>query len=54
MFFLRITFILVLSGCINCEAEPKPSVENGVLVLTQANIEAAIKEHEFLLVEFCK
>lgn len=43
---------MALSGCINCEAETKASVENGVLVLTQANIEAVIKEHEFLLVEF--
>lgn len=48
------TFILALSGYINCEAEVKPSVENGVLVLTQANFQTALKDHEFILVEFCK
>lgn len=49
-----ITFILALSGYIRCEAEPKPVVENGVLVLTQANFQTTLKEHEFILVEFCK
>lgn len=55
MFPLTVTtLILALSGYISCEADVKPNVENGVLVLTQANFQNAIKEHEFILVEFCE
>jgi len=53
MFPLTVTaLILALSGYISCEADVKPNVENGVLVLTQANFQNAIKQHEFILVEF--
>lgn len=55
MFLLAVTTcILALSGIVRCETDSKPSVENGVLVLTQANFQSTIKEHEFILVEFCK
>lgn len=55
MFLLAVTTcILALSGFVQCESESKPNVENGVLVLTQANFPAAIKDNEFILVEFCK
>lgn len=55
MFLLTVTTcMLAVLGSVRCEADSKPSVENGVLVLTQANFQAAIKEHEFILVEFCK
>lgn len=55
MFPLTVTtIILALSGYISCEADVKPNVENGVLVLTQANFQNAIKQHEFILVEFCE
>lgn len=46
--------LLALSGCVRCESDSKPSVENGVLVLTQANFQSVIKDTEFVLVEFCK
>lgn len=52
MFLLAVTTcILALSGFVHGEAESKPNVENGVLVLTQANFQAAIKENEFILVD---
>lgn len=55
MFLLTVaTCILALSGFVRCETDSKPSVENGVLVLTQANFQSTIKENEFVLVEFCK
>lgn len=55
MFLLTVaTCMLALLSSVRCEADSKPSVENGVLVLTQANFQAAIKENEFVLVEFCK
>lgn len=48
------TCILALSGFVQCEAESKPNVENGVLVLTQENFKGALADNEFILVEFCK
>lgn len=54
LFFTLTACILTLSGLVHCDAEPKIDVENGVLVLTQANFEAAITDNEFILVEFCK
>lgn len=53
MFLLAVTTcLLAFSGFVQCEAEP--SVEGGVLVLTQANFQTVIKDNEFILVEFCK
>lgn len=53
MLFLTVTAcILALSGLVQCES--KIEVQGGVLVLTQANFETAVKENEFILVEFCK
>lgn len=55
MFLITVaTCILALSGFVQCEAESKPNVEGGVLVLTQANFPTVLKETEFVLVEFCK
>lgn len=55
MFLLTVaTLILAFGGHVHCEADSKPNVENGVLVLTQANFKDTIKENEFLLVEFCE
>ncbi|XP_055323750.1 protein disulfide-isomerase [Sitodiplosis mosellana] len=51
MYLLAVaTCILAFSGFVQCDAEP--SVEGGVLVLTQANFQNVIKENEFILVEF--
>jgi len=53
MFLLAVTTcILALSGFVQCEAESKPNVENGVLVLTQENFKGALADNEFILVEF--
>lgn len=46
--------MLALMSTVRCEADSTPSLENGVLVLTQANFPAALKDNEFILVEFCK
>lgn len=55
MYLLTVTTcMLALLSSVRCEADSKPSVENGVLVLTQANFQAAVKDNEFVLVEFCK
>jgi len=51
MFLLAVTTcLLAFSGFVQCEAEP--SVEGGVLVLTQGNFQTVLKENEFILVEF--
>jgi len=51
MYLLAVTTcLLAFSGFVQCEAEP--SVEGGVLVLTQANFQTVLKENEFILVEF--
>lgn len=52
LIFAIATCILALSGLANCEADSKIEVENGVLVLTQANFQSAITDNEFILVEF--
>ena len=44
-------FVLLLAvACALAEI----TVEDGVLVLTNDNFDAAISEHEIVLVEFCK
>jgi hypothetical protein len=48
----RISFILLISGFVVCEEEVKS--DEGVLVLTVKNFKQVIKEHEYILVEFCK
>lgn len=52
LFFAVTACLLALSGLVQCES--KIEVQGSVLVLTQANFDTAIKENEFILVEFCK
>jgi len=48
----RISFILLISGFVVCEEEVKS--DEGVLVLTVKNFKQAVKDNEYVLVEFCK
>jgi hypothetical protein len=50
--FVRISFILLISSFVICEEEVKS--DEGVLVLTTANFKQAVKDNEYILVEFCK
>lgn len=55
LFFTVTACILAFSGLVHCESDAsKIEVENNVLVLTQANFPSAIKDNEYVLVEFCK
>lgn len=54
MLNLIISFLVLTttSSLINCDADIK--TEDGVLVLTKDNFDAATTENAFILVEFCK
>lgn len=54
LLLIATTCMLAALSSVRCGADPKFSVENGVLVLKQANFDDAIEEYEFILVEFCK
>ena len=49
---MRSLLLLVALAAVSLAVEYQ--VEEGVLVLTKDTFEAAVQEHEFLLVEFCK
>lgn len=51
-FYTIIACILATSSSVFCDAEIQ--TENGVLVLTQDNFQTAIKDNQYVLVEFCK
>jgi protein disulfide-isomerase A1 len=48
----KICLFLSLAALFAVSALADPELEEGVLVLTDANFEEAVTKHEFLLVEF--
>ena len=46
--------LLLLAGLVASTLAGDYEVDEGVLVLTKDTFEAAIEEHSFILVEFCK
>jgi len=53
MWFYTVTAcLLAFSGLVICESEPEINLEDGVLVLTKDNFQLALKDNEYVLVEF--
>lgn len=51
--FLRTVCLFAFVAVAFCD-EPEVTIEDGVLVLTDANFKSVVDNNEFLLVEFCK
>ena len=51
---LKVMVLAALVALSAADDKPEIELEEGVLVLTTANFDAAVKDNEFVLVEFCK
>ena len=51
---LKVMVLVALVALSAADEKPEIELEQGVLVLTTANFDAAVKDNEFVLVEFCK